>query len=335
MKNKVLGVMSIVTVGIMLFCLTGCGSKNSITESNDNIEFDYSKINIASENIGKNVKYEAILNEDIKPSAYEGVEFTGNTGDLNEFDGKTENINWVILAEDDENYMLTTVKATNDTFRLKGADGYNNAVQAMNAYCAKYYSTVINGKKYVARSINLNDIEAYYKDKTDTWKQETLEYDNYNKTGKEVTRSQYYPALYTMEIGSGMNGNLGTSEMPNGYESYNNSYKSDGSSTTKYLDTYYFAESKEMKDNFSNLEAYNIIFESGNPYWVATRLVTFTRSSLSVNKSYARFGVRIVTGGELKYSALMQSDNGTDITLKDLLAVRPVVVIPKNEIEIQ
>lgn len=68
------------------------------------------------------------LKEDIKPEAYKEVTFTGNTGDLNEANAESANINGVIRAEDDENFMLTTVKATDDTIRLQGADGYNNGV---------------------------------------------------------------------------------------------------------------------------------------------------------------------------------------------------------------
>lgn len=324
----------VILCGVMLFGITGCGGENKKEEKNDSVSFDYSKINTTSENIGKTVNYETVLNEDVKPSAYEGVEFTGDTGDLNEFEGEAENLNWVILAEDDENYMLTTVEATDDTFRLKGPDGYNNALQAMNAYCAKYYSTVINGKKYVARNINMNDIEAYYKDKSDSWKQDTLEYENYNKTGKEATNYKYYPSLYAMEKGSGMDEKLDASQMPEDYEPYNDSYKSDGKSTEKYLDTYYSANRKELEDNFTNSDAFNIIFESGNSYWVATRVVSFGGSRLVQNDSYAQFGVRIVSAGELKQTILMKSDSGTDITLKNMLSVRPVVVIPKSEIEL-
>ena len=173
MKKKLL---SILLIGVMVIGLTGCGSKENKGVSNSSIEFNYLNLKTNSDNIGKNVAVKTILNENIKPSAYEGVEFTNNNGDLNEFDGKVGNLNWVILAEDDNNYMLTTVKSTSDSFRLKGADGYNNALQAMNAFCAKYYSIEINGKKYVARNLTLNDIEMYYKDKTDTWKQETLRY---------------------------------------------------------------------------------------------------------------------------------------------------------------
>lgn len=128
MKKKILGLISILMAGIMLFCLTGCSSKNPTSKSNSSINFDYSKINTASENIGKNAQVKSVLNEDIKPGSYEGIQFTGNTNDLNEANIQAGNLNWVILAEDENNYMLTTVKPTSDTIELQGADGYNNAV---------------------------------------------------------------------------------------------------------------------------------------------------------------------------------------------------------------
>lgn len=332
MKKKIL---SVLLIGIVIVSLTGCGNtEEDRKDLSSSIEFDYSKINTDSENIGKNVDVKTILNEDIKPGAYEGVEFTNNNGDLNEFDGKVGNLNWVVLAEDDNNYMLTTVKSTSDSFRLKGADGYNNALQAMNAFCAKYYSVEINGKKYVARNLNLNDIEMYYKDKTDTWKQETLRYSNFNKTGKETTKYQYYPSLFAMEVSSGMGGKLDSSETPNGYEPYNNSYKSDSTSTTEYLDTYYSANSTQLKDNFFNLNAYNVIFEAGSPYWGATRATSFGYSGLSPSTTYAEFGVLRISTTGLSFVTLAQSDQGTDFTLHNMLSVRPVVVVPKSEIDL-
>lgn len=344
MKKKILGVISVVMFGIMLICLTGCGSENTTEKSNnDNIEFDYSKINTTSENIGKNVEIEVSLNEDIKPEAYEGVTFTGDTGNLNEANVESANINWVILAEDDENYMLTTVKATDDTIRLQGADGYNNGVQALNAYCAKYYSTIINGKKYVARNINMDDIEAYYKDKTDTWKQDTLGFENYNKTGVEAKGYQYYPSLYTKETGSNMGGTLGVSEMVDTYKPYNDNYKSDGTSTKDYVDTYYFAYTKDVKDNFANEKAYNIIFESGNSYWIATRLVSFydnKMKSVEIQRGErypsggAKFGIRLLSSNQLTKADLMNSSSQPDIFHKYTMPVRPVIVVPKNEINL-
>lgn len=341
MKRK--SMLFLICCILVLGLITGCGNKDSKEGFNSSIEFDYSKINTASENIGKNVDVQAVLNEDIKPKAYEGVTFTGDTGDLNEANVKTENINWVIFAEDNNNYMLTTVKPTGDTVELKGADGYNNGVQAMNAYCAKYYSIEIEGKKYVARSLNMNDIEAYYKDKTDIWKRETLGFEGYNKSGIEATGYQYYPSLYAMESGSDMGGKLDVNETPDNYEPYNNNYKSDGTSTANYLNTYYYANKTQLKDNFANEKAYNIIFESGTGYWVATRSVAFYDSKMSsyeISKgsrntpSAVDFGMRMVAGGEIKHFRLMKSNSQPEIFYKNMISTRPVVVVPKSEIDL-
>ena len=344
MRKKILGVIIIAIIGIMLFCLTGCSNKNSTEESNSSsTEFDYSKINVNSENIGKNVDVQTVLNEDIKSSLYEGITFTGDTNDLNEADVNVGNLNWVVLAEDDNNYMLTTVKPTSDTIRLQSVDGYNNGVQALNAYCAKYYTVEVNGKKYVARNINMDDIEMYYKDKSDSWKQDTLGFENYNKTGVEATGYQYYPSLYAMEKGSGMDGKLGTSETPNGYEHYNNNYKSDGTSTKDYLDTYYYASTNDIKENFTNSEAYNIIFESGKTYYVATRTVSFYDSKMNVYEvekgsryqaNGAKFGIRAITNEALQQFTLMKSNSKPDTFNKYLYPTRPVVVVPKSEIQL-
>ncbi len=341
MKRKALMIM---LCGLMVLGLaTGCDSKDSKGGSSGNIEFNYSKINSTSQNVGKNVDVKTVLNEDIKPSSYEGITFTGDTGNLNEADIDVGNLNWVILAEDDNNYMLTTVKPTTDTIELYGADGYNNSVQALNAYCAKYYTVEINGKKYVARNINMNDIEMYYKDKSDNWKRETLGFENYNKKGVEATGYQYYPSLYAIENGSGMDEKIGTSETPNDYEPYNDNYKSDGTSTKEYLDTYYFAYNKDVKANFNNEVAYNIIFESGKTYYIATRAVSFYSNKMNAYEiekgsrfqtKNARFGIRAITNEALLQFGLMTSDSKPDMFKKYLYPTRPVVVVPKNEIDL-
>ena len=334
------------TCGILVLGLaTGCGGKESKGGSSGGISFDYSKINTNSENIGKNVDVKTVLNDKINPSAYEGVEFEIDINDLSKLDKDAGNLNWVILAEDDKNYMLTTVKATSDSIQLKGSDGYNNGVQALNAYCAKYYTIEISGKKYTARSLNISDIEAYYKDKSDSWKQDTLGFESYNKTGVELTKYQYYPSLYAKESGSNMGGNLGLSETLNDYEPYNDGRKSDGTSTINYVNTYYHANKNEMKDNFTNSKAYDIIFEASAGYWVSSRAVEFYAGKMTTyekekgKRNYlasAHFVMRNIGGGELK--AFRLADSGSNISeemfYKNSLSVRPVVVVPKSEIKL-
>ena len=339
MRKKILGVL---LCGVLLVGMTGCGNKDS-KDKEESVSFDYSKINTTSNNIGKSVDVKTILNEDIKPSSYEGIQFTGNTGDLNEAEVSVGNLGWVILAEDNNNYMLTTATHTTDTIELKSVEGYNNAVQALNAYCAKYYSVEVNDKKYVARSLNMNDIEMYYKDKSDSWKQDTLGFENFNKTGVEATSYQYYPSLYAMEKGSSMDGKVGLSESPNNYDSYNNSYKSDATSTKNYLDTYYRAYTKEIKENYTNDKAYNIIFESGKAYFVATRSVSFYENKMSVyekekgqrdKSASAKFGIRAITSDALTQFILMNSGSKPDAFKKYMYPTRPVVVVPKSEIDL-
>jgi len=201
----------------------------------------------------------------------------------------------------------------------------------------------VNDKKYVARSLNMNDIEMYYKDKSDSWKQDTLGFENFNKTGVEATSYQYYPSLYAMEKGSSMDGKVGLSESPNNYDSYNNSYKSDATSTKNYLDTYYRAYTKEIKENYTNDKAYNIIFESGKAYFVATRSVSFYENKMSVyekekgqrdKSASAKFGIRAITSDALTQFILMNSGSKPDAFKKYMYPTRPVVVVPKSEIDL-
>jgi len=342
MRKKVL---MILLCGFLLVGLAGCGGKENKKGITGSILFDYSKINTNSENIGKTVDVKTVLNEDINPSSYEGVEFDININNLSNLNKEAGNLNWVILAEDDNHYLLTTIKATSDSIQLKGSDGYNNGVQALNAYCAKYYSVEVGGKKYVARSLNVSDIEAYYKDKTDTWKQDVLGFEDYNKKGMEAKGYLYYPSLYAKESGSNMGGTLGVSESLNGYEPYNDGRKSDGTSTSNYTNTYYYANKNEMKDNFANSKAYSIIFDASAGYWVSSRTVKFYDGKMT---SYEKengsrntpasvtFNMRTIGGGELKSFRL--ADSGSMISeesfYKNTLSVRPVVVVPKSEIDL-
>lgn len=44
----------------------------------------------------------------------------------------------------------------------------------------------------------MNDLEAYYKDKTDTWKQDALGFENYNKKGVEAPKGISIIHLYIL-----------------------------------------------------------------------------------------------------------------------------------------
>ena len=360
MKTKVLNIILIMLLLVsMLVILTGCGENDSTKSSDEENQstqtekentisiiegekINYSNLIENSENIGKVVEYQPEVDEGFNVSEYEGILFPGNEdypGNLETSTEVEEDIEWVVLAEDDTNVLITSSKPVNARIAIDGPDGYNNGVQALHAYCAKYYSATINGKKYTARSLNLDDIEALYKDKTDSWKQSTdsnyeldaskfFDFDynkNYNKSGMLAKFYSSYPALYALEQGSNMGGNLGLSDTPNGYEPYNNGSKEDATSTENYVNTYYLASRAQLTENINSKSAEILLNTDDKDCWVASRSFSIAEDSTT-----GSFGIRIISDkGDLGFIDFTSTDGGW---WPLACHIRPVVVIPKAEL---
>ena len=166
---------------------------------------DYYKIKVGDE-----IKYTPSEDSSFTVPTYAGVN-DGSVATLS-----TESLTWKVWKKTSDSILITpttptkaTLKlgwyksdTTDDSKREHGASAYNNAVQALNAYCRKYYSDVAN--EVYANSININDIEDSM---TETGKKARYKNDKNNKDFIYDTYGQIinpnvktnYPGLYALE----------------------------------------------------------------------------------------------------------------------------------------
>ena len=348
MKKKVLFLL---LISILLLNITGCGNNDSNKESSSKnesskeeveekeelggLDFNYSNSVANSTNIGKEVDYKPVINDNFESYEYEGIRFSNNK----EFPGKLSKesisgdqlskVKWVVFADDGTNVMITTVEPVRSYVVIYSGEGYNNSVQALNAICAKFFSN----DKYTARSMTLEDIEMYFKDKSDDWKRNRTPKkfvdfynDTYGMSGFNIEDTEhdkkFYPAIFALEKDSGK-GTLKNSETPDGYKPYNKKYIDDSSSTEKFVSTYYYVPGKELKENLDPNIA-NILLRDSD-YWLANRAV-------SVNDKTVWFWTRFV---DSSYSHDLTGYYFISIfgsAAGDSHFIRPVVVIPKSDL---
>ena len=348
MRKKVLFLL----LGLILVLgITGCGSNDSNNESSSKKEkeeekveekevlgglnFNYSNSVNNSSNIGKEVDYKPVVNDKFESYEYDGIRFSNNK----EFPGKLSKesisedqlskVKWVVFADDGTNVMITTVEPVRSYVVIYSGEGYNNSVQALNAICAKFFSN----DKYTARSMTLEDIEMYFKDKSDDWKRNrtpkqfvSFYNDTYGMSGFKIEDTEhdkkFYPAIFALEKDSGK-GTLKNSETPDGYKPYNKKFIDDSSSTEKFVSTYYYVPGKELKENLDPNIA-NILLRDSD-YWLANRAV-------SVNDKTVWFWTRFV---DSSYSHDLTGYYFISIfgsAAGDSHFIRPVVVIPKADL---
>lgn len=243
-------------------------------------------------------------------------------------------LEWRVWSIDEENGTVELISATQTSKKLylKGADGYNHAVDILNDMCKVLYSNT-NGA--TARSINVEDINA----KT------TYDYTTYTGTcayGKQVRLSTYgtsymkYPNLYSQEKGYGTANaflqNLGESTglndgvtNENGITSYRtvkgytdgNTEGTDPYVTYTYY--YYTLESYLKGDQGVNTVPPGLI-NLGENYWLASRCGY-------LNSGIAYFIVRVVNSGGDVYGGLFNSNGDV---YEGGYACRPVISLNSN-----
>ena len=126
-------------------------------------------------------------------------------------------LKWRVLSIDEETGEIELVAATHSskTLYLKGADGYNHAVDILNDLCEKLYS---NENGAIARSINVEDINAKTTYDYTTWIDSVgIKYGDTKQLSTYGTGYMQYPNLYSREIGYGIAGNFNTTGL-NGSE---------------------------------------------------------------------------------------------------------------------
>ena len=194
---------------------------------------------------------------------------------------------------------------------FKNATGYNNSVYLLNDICKNRYSNVILGA--TARSLNLEDIESRMNSRgietRNKYKSGTVQY---GTTKKYTDSYAKYPAIYAQEKYSGVGigdvadgtqiitGNIDNISLkkmnPNGKSESNNIYEtlptiseSLGTSVKSLTCTQTFYHTAQLSSYYNDLNFYNMIFETGAHFWIASRYVDNDSNFLG-----EYFGLRVV-----------------------------------------
>ena len=230
--------------------------------------------------------------------------------------------NWKIYSMDNNKITLISDRPTRTNIFLSGANGYNNAVQALNDVCRNLYSNYTYG---TARSIKIEDIEKYSKYDKNTYVSEGGI--NYGGTKTYTGYDLNYPNKYPLEKGSGVNS---YSVNQSGLSGSDEGTFVTGSSVPNYVMTmtqnYYYMNNYSAKQSFGEIPYKLIINDNGTNfnYWVATRTnLCYTQ--------YGDFGIRDIYNGGMGGGGLFLSNNtNNDIVSTLSRPIRPIVELNSN-----
>ena len=248
-----------------------------------------------------------------------------------------ENFTWQIVGinKSDGTINIISNKPTDQQIYFAGNLGYNNAVYVLNDICSKQYSN--KGLGITARSINIeDDIEIEMNAKGIEARNSYI--GNPNGPDEIVVKygithtynnedDYYYPSLYALENGSGINS---TDVKTNGIklnDSYYSQPTSDTFDSTKLLtatSTQYYMSSTQMPNYFDNKKWYNLVFGNNQEYsyWIASRCTWVTNM-------YIGYDIRFVESGNgLGSTGLSNSYYNVNYTRNGYL--RPIATIPSN-----
>ena len=238
----------------------------------------------------------------------------------------SEDLTWTVWKKEGSNYLLTPTTPTATKVKIYFSAGYNNAVQALNAYCRKYYSDPTNG--IYARSINLEDIE----------RSMTQAGIDYKATQVPITYPSsvtYYPSVYELE----KSGKIGPSDPPYSSDPYaiwegslcdadyydNKIVPNLGMNytITNYVVNY------PNSSHYYDSDTENLLFSEtgyGSGYWIATRC-------FKVSANLGAFCIRCVNNlGGLNSEAVFYSYSSNCAGSYQIYALRPIVSIPESKI---
>ena len=229
---------------------------------------------------------------------------------------------WKIM-EVDKNGNITKLfgvpSDSQSSVYFQGSTGYNNGVYLLNDICKSRYGNASLGA--TARSLNIEDIEsrmnatgiAARNANKGNWNDSML----YGTTRKHIGRDAQYPAIYAQEKYSGVdvsdvadgtqvitesadvtaqarmnpNGKSGSDDI---YTTLPETSETTGPSKTNLTCTQTYYYMSRPSSYFDDSNFYNMIFGTGTNFWLASRCVYCDSS-----RSYAFFGLRIVSGSEL------------------------------------
>lgn len=240
---------------------------------------------------------------------------------------QTTGLKWRILSiNEDGTVDLISETPTKQQVSFRGALGYNNGVLLMNNICAEQYSNKKLG--ITARNINLEDIESQMNEAGIAARERYMNSESETQYGSTKTYGNgynQYPNLYEQQNGSGIDTTTtktdGISENDNGYTSPTTETSSIASKGLTVTQTYYYFSNP--RTYFDNSNVYDMLFESQNHYWLASR------SSICTS-TYADFGLRRVYNSSLgAYSMFFSYGSPSALTF----ALRPIVTLEINQIQ--
>lgn len=237
-----------------------------------------------------------------------------------------EELKWQIFSMNNDGTIdLISENPTNQILSLHqgNAISYNNGVFLLNDICNKLYSN--NNLGIVGRSIKREDIEKHLSEegiqKIYNYTFKGLKYGNQ----KTYYTYIYYPVLYALENGSGINTTSVKKDGIDVSDSYYTepttaSYARASSALTGSL-TVFFIENKE--DNFVNNISYNMIQNSEN-YWIATRFASPDETGIN----WGLITYSTVDGINCNAGLFGSVNNGIGDSIA--YSIRPIVTIPSN-----
>ena len=234
---------------------------------------------------------------------------------------QTKDLKWKILKiYDDGKIDLISEKPTDQEVYFKGALGYNNGVYILNDISKKQYSNKKLGVQ--ARNLNIEDIEKQLNSKGISARNNYINGANirYNNSKTYQDGNANYPVLFAKENGSGINTEIpkndGIGKSENGYEISTTETK-DKANKILVNQTLYNTDDTTY---FDNQNIYEIIYNTGKNYWLATRYTDCLE--------LANFGLRAI--GDNKGYNMLNSDDSTG---EGKAYLRPLVTL-KSDIKI-
>lgn len=286
---------------------------DNVIESNNNEENENDEVNI-----GDYVNYTYDDANDYQLSS----SISGYTKD--QIITQTKSLSWRVLdINADGSINIISTEDTDDEVYLNGIIGYNNGIFLLNDICDKQYSNKKLGAK--SRNLNLEDIEKYL----DESSYESYENISNIKYGSTSVITGYYPTIYKMQNGSGIDSSViktdGISESENYYTSdnlVNNNKDAHGKTLdNKYTatQTFYYLNSDKVSEYFDNKILYDTLFVDGE-YWLSTRYV-------NISADQAVFGIRSINTKSITGNDIVGSSG---MNYGDKKKLRPVVTINSN-----
>lgn len=263
------------------------------------------------------------------------------------------NLSWRVWSINEETGEVEIVLATaGPTLYLKGADGYNHAVDILNDLCETLYSKTVNGSKVATgRSINVKDINSKttYSPIGEKNKDMGFTYKDTKRLSEYGIDHMKYPKLYSQEIGYGTARNFnntgldeetglknGTTEKGvttyqamgyiNGYTEGTDPYVTH--TYYGYNGSFFTYYPEECLDTSLGINtAQTGLIKLSSDYWLASRCVAAGNGGVA-SDGFAVFFVRGVTSrGFVCYNLLFCSDGSGGPKSN---AVRPVVSLSSD-----